>query len=544
MAFCLLKRASILFGDKTFIEEGNQKISFKELYEFSLNFDELLQNIPHKIILLKASFSLVYIALILAIIRNDKIYLPISIKEPQVFIDKIKDEVQGYYLDIDEIIHDYSSKLKVSDKNNLLEQKLENSNAETNEESVKTAIKNFFKNFTETFPQSSLPEYLDFFKENNLRDFSDLDDSESNLINFTKKFMVRFLSNPINILLSSGSTGHPKKIVHSLSSHIGNALGSQQVFKVNSRDFYLLNMPLNHVGGQSIIFKALIFGFKIVIKNEDETISDLLINNKLSLLSLVPTMAYRLINDKNLPLKETKTLRGILLGGAHIDKNLVDELVKQNPKLKIYVSYGSTEMASQIATGEITSKDFKVEVLPFRELKIDPLTSEILVKGETLAKGYLINQKISKITDNEGYFHTRDLGLITNNGLEIKGRIDNMFISGGENISPETIEKVLLENPNIASCVIVPHKDSEWGQIGVALINLNENSNLNNILPKNSDIFLDEKTVLELKEYLRRFLNPIYIPKKFLVWPQNIDFNFKIKRSVLIEYVDKVLKEE
>ena len=544
MAFCLLKRASILFGDKTFIEEGNQKISFKELYEFSLNFDELLQNIPHKIILLKASFSLVYIALILAIIRNDKIYLPISIKEPQVFIDKIKDEVQGYYLDIDEIIHDYSSKLKVSDKNNLLEQKLENSNAETNEESVKTAIKNFFKNFTETFPQSSLPEYLDFFKENNLRDFSDLDDSESNLINFTKKFMVRFLSNPINILLSSGSTGHPKKIVHSLSSHIGNALGSQQVFKVNSRDFYLLNMPLNHVGGQSIIFKALIFGFKIVIKNEDETISDLLINNKLSLLSLVPTMAYRLINDKNLPLKETKTLRGILLGGAHIDKILVDELVKQNPKLKIYVSYGSTEMASQIATGEITSKDFKVEVLPFRELKIDPLTSEILVKGETLAKGYLINQKISKITDNEGYFHTRDLGLITNNGLEIKGRIDNMFISGGENISPEAIEKVLLENPNIASCVIVPHKDSEWGQIGVALINLNENSNLNNILPKNSDIFLDEKTVLELKEYLRRFLNPIYIPKKFLVWPQNIDFNFKIKRSVLIEYVDKVLKEE
>lgn len=544
MAFCLLKRASILFGDKTFIEEGNQKISFKELYEFSLNFDELLQNIPHKIILLKASFSLVYIALILAIIRNDKIYLPISIKEPQVFIDKIKDEVQGYYLDIDEIIHDYSSKLKVSDKNNLLEQKLENSNAETNEESVKTAIKNFFKNFTETFPQSSLPEYLDFFKENNLRDFSDLDDSESNLINFTKKFMVRFLSNPINILLSSGSTGHPKKIVHSLSSHIGNALGSQQVFKVNSRDFYLLNMPLNHVGGQSIIFKALILGFKIVIKNEDETISDLLINNKLSLLSLVPTMAYRLINDKNLPLKETKTLRGILLGGAHIDKNLVDELVKQNPKLKIYVSYGSTEMASQIATGEITSKDFKVEVLPFRELKIDPLTSEILVKGETLAKGYLINQKISKITDNEGYFHTRDLGLITNNGLEIKGRIDNMFISGGENISPEAIEKVLLENPNIASCVIVPHKDSEWGQIGVALINLNENSNLNNILPKNSDIFLDEKTVLELKEYLRRFLNPIYIPKKFLVWPQNIDFNFKIKRSVLIEYVDKVLKDE
>ena len=119
-----------------------------------------------------------------------------------------------------------------------------------------------------------------------------------------------------------------------------------------------------------------------------------------------------------------------------------------------------------------------------------------------------------------------------------------MFISGGENISPEAIEKVLLENPNIASCVIVPHKDSEWGQIGVALINLNENSNLNNILPKNSDIFLDEKTVLELKEYLRRFLNPIYIPKKFLVWPQNIDFNFKIKRSVLIEYVDKVLKEE
>ena len=61
----------------------------------------------------------------------------------------------------------------------------------------------------------------------------------------------------------------------------------------------------------------------------------------------------------------------------------------------------------------------------------------------------------------------------------------------------------------------------------------------------NENIFVDKETYnkyLELKEYLRRFLNPIYIPKKFLVWPQNIDFNFKIKRSVLIEYVDKGIK--
>ena len=86
---------------------------------------------------------------------------------------------------------------------------------------------------------------------------------------------------------------------------------------------------------------------------------------------------------------------------------------------------------------------------------------EILVKGKTLFNGYVTKRLITPF-DKKGWFHTGDLGILTKGKyLRVIGRKDNMFISGGENIQPEEIEKHILKLKGIADAIVVPKKDKQ-----------------------------------------------------------------------------------
>lgn len=480
MSYCLLQRAAILFGNNTAIKNTKYKLSYSELYNLSKLMDKYVINSDKSIFVIPAQCTPFYIALIFSIIRINKIYLPVSVHEKTNNINKLCADLNAKFINLTDIARNI-------DITKLLNKHDTNCAQEINTESL-------FHN--KSFTEISLEHICNYYK-----------------------------TIPSNIILSSGSTGEPKKIVHSISSHIYSALGGQQVFYITSTDKYLLSLPLNHVGGQAIIFKCVIFGAQMVIQNEgDHSTEELLINNEITLLSLVPTQAYRLCMNENCPLNKSASIRAILLGGAPIDKQLIIMLINQNPNLKIYGSYGSTEMASQICTAEISQHICAGKALPYRQIKISH--KEILVKGETLAFGYMINSNVTsniqKITDNEGWFHTKDMGEITTYGLTIHGRIDNQFICGGENFIPEMIEKALMSLPYITKAVVVPIKDLEWGNIACAIIETND------------DCF-------SIKNDLVKILNKIYIPKKFLPWPNNIKFSFKLNRKILQNYAEKVV---
>jgi O-succinylbenzoic acid--CoA ligase len=169
-----------------------------------------------------------------------------------------------------------------------------------------------------------------------------------------------------------------------------------------------------------------------------------------------------------------------LLGGSAIPRTLIEQSLTLS--LNLYLSYGLTEMSSQVATGKVTEAGKScVKILPYRQLRISD-EGEILVKGEVLFKGYVTGTKLhlpfcdviasgAKQSPNSGWFATGDMGQIDPQGcLTVTGRRDNMFISGGENIHPEEIEKALLGIKGITEAVVVPKQDNEFGHRPMAFI--------------------------------------------------------------------------
>ncbi|MEI6640336.1 MAG: o-succinylbenzoate--CoA ligase, partial [Chlorobium sp.] len=109
-------------------------------------------------------------------------------------------------------------------------------------------------------------------------------------------------------------------------------------------------------------------------------------------------------------------------------------------------------------------------LLPWREI-MTSTDGELLVKGSCLFQGYLREGKIQPQADNDGWFHTSDIGTVTDDGtVTVAGRRDNMFISGGENLHPEEIEKMLMTIDGILEALVVPVDDNEYGQRPVAFI--------------------------------------------------------------------------
>ncbi len=203
--------------------------------------------------------------------------------------------------------------------------------------------------------------------------------------------------------------------------------------------------------------------------------------DNLTHLSLIPTQLQRLIN-----LKSLQKLKYILLGGALIPSSLLEKAASLN--LPVCSTYGLTEMSSQVVTDDLKTK--KPTLLPYRELKIGS-NQEVLVRGKCLFLGYLEENKLTCPFDSEGWYKTGDKGMYKEGLFTYLGRVDNLFISGGENIQPEEIEALLLKHPDIEEALVIPKPDEEFGHRPVALVKsktpINEsllNSYLSKHLPK------------------------------------------------------------
>lgn len=275
-----------------------------------------------------------------------------------------------------------------------------------------------------------------------------------------------------SLIATSGTTGVPKAVAHSLSNHWLSAKGSRTLIPLGSGDGWLLSLPLFHVGGFSIVVRCLQAGAAMVMnQNKHSTRSSLrdsLNTLPITHISLVNTQLFRLVNGDEMNLKKTE-LKFILLGGGVASASLVKSV--QRAGISLLTTYGLTEMSSQVCTGQPAFTEQGVtsgEVLPFRRVKID--RNRILVAGETLCLGYYNNGIIQPLTDNNGWYHTGDRGQWIDDQIKILGRSDNMFISGGENIYPEEIEQALLDCKDIMQAVVVAVDDKEFGQRPVAFV--------------------------------------------------------------------------
>lgn len=293
---------------------------------------------------------------------------------------------------------------------------------------------------------------------------------------------------PLTYLLTSGSTAKPKICVHSLSQHLLSAEACNKHLCYQKGHRWLMNMPLYHVSGLSIVFRTLMAGATLVlpIKDFNQAPSSFSVTH----LSCVNTQLLRLI-DKPSGLNQ---LNAILLGGSPPLAHLTEKAKKLC--LPLYFTYGLTEMSSQVAT---SIKPFgPLQKLSHVELSLDH-QNQLLVRGSSLFLGYLKNNQIIPSINREGWFETKDLGEITNGEILIKGRIDNLFICGGENIQPEEIEEKLLKYPGVLEAIVVPKPHPEFDYEPVGFLRV-------------TDTF----DAACLKSFLQQTLPSFKIPKKFL----------------------------
>ena len=272
----------------------------------------------------------------------------------------------------------------------------------------------------------------------------------------------------MSLIATSGTSGIPKAVAHCYRNHYFSATGSQARVPLKADDSWLMSLPLFHVGGFAIVIRCLLAGAMMVCFRDKLPLHLALQKTKISHLSLVNTQLFRLLEQGTE--FSAAGVRHILLGGGIASPGLVEMVSRQ--KVSLMTTYGMTEMASQVTTGiphflpdGVTSG----EVLPGRELMLSD-TQEILVRGQTLAKGYFKLGKLFSLTDADGWYHTGDSGQWHNNQLKVCGRIDNMFISGGENIHPEEVEQALLTLPEIVQAVVVSMPQDEFGERPAAYI--------------------------------------------------------------------------
>ncbi|MEM1007995.1 MAG: o-succinylbenzoate--CoA ligase, partial [Myxococcota bacterium] len=262
---------------------------------------------------------------------------------------------------------------------------------------------------------------------------------------------------------TSGSSSSPKAAVHFVQSHYYNALGSNQNIALRPGDAWMLSLPLYHVAGIAIVMRCVLAGATIVLPQTDVDFFQRIRFAEASHYSFVHTQLQRLLEDAP-SLLQLQKAKAILLGGSAIPETLIESAVRC--ALPIHVSYGATEMASQITTTppKASLALLKTSGFPlvYREIRILP-SQEIEVCGLTRFAGYLTARGLEQ-PFLDGWFATGDLGAWNSDGsLRILGRKDAMFISGGENIQPQEIEAALEQHPDILQAIVVDVPDPEFG---------------------------------------------------------------------------------
>jgi O-succinylbenzoic acid--CoA ligase len=325
---------------------------------------------------------------------------------------------------------------------------------------------------------------------------------------------------PATIIFTSGSSGAPKAALHTFGNHYHSALGSNTNIALRPGDRWLHSLPLYHVGGLSILFRCMLAGATVALPQPGTSLGESIAGLGATHVSLVSTqLSWLLREDAYLV-----GLEAVLMGGGPVPPSLVDEALARG--LPLHTSYGLTEMASQVTTtlpgASLEELRTAGRVLPNREVSISK-SGEILVRGETLFAGYVEGEEPDRPLDAEGWFHTRDLGEIDESGyLRVGGRMDNLFISGGENIQPEEIEEALCRLDGIDEAVVVPVLDEEFGARPVAFVRAAGR--------------MPEELARKLEPLLPRFKIPI----SFHPWPEEARRGMKADRAVLREWARRM----
>ncbi|HEY1097941.1 MAG TPA: AMP-binding protein, partial [Myxococcota bacterium] len=253
-------------------------------------------------------------------------------------------------------------------------------------------------------------------------------------------------------------------------AHVDNARGALAFipFSVGSR--WLLSLPLGHVGGLAVLFRAVIGGGAIVVPASTD-LHESIIAARPTHLSLVAAQLTKIVDDERVLEVLRSSCTDILVGGGPTTPALFARAIAAG--LPVRQTWGLTEMGSQVCTSLPQQTSTCGAALPGRFVRtLDD--GELVVGGAGRFRGFLGDDDtlVTPFLDvpfSGGGYATGDLGAIDAAGhVVLTGRKGNRFISGGENIQPEIIEAALGGDDAIV--IVVPVDDARFGQRPFAFV--------------------------------------------------------------------------
>ena len=267
-------------------------------------------------------------------------------------------------------------------------------------------------------------------------------------------------------VMTSGSTGTPDPVGLTYGNFLWSAVGSAFNIGVEPEDRWLCCLPLSHISGLGIVMRSVIYGTTAVIHDgfDVDRVAAALERDEITVVSLVTTMLTRLLEAG----ADLSGPRAVLVGGGPVPEDPLEEALGRGAT--VVQTYGLTETCSQVTT--LAPADARRKLgsagRPLLTTHLRIQDGEILVQGPTVAPGR---------ADADGWLHTGDLGRIDEEGfLYVDDRIDDMIVSGGENVVPAEVEKVLLRHPEVADAAVVGREDPEWQQAVTAIVVLRDGS--------------------------------------------------------------------
>ena len=301
-------------------------------------------------------------------------------------------------------------------------------------------------------------------------------------------------SDIINIPFTSGTTGFPKGVMTTHEQYLGEIIAARDRLTIKEKDRFLAAPPFfanfgNYFG---ILLPTLVGGCSIPVEFFDpEECLRLIEKEKVTHFSGTPTMYLDILNHPDFAKYNLSSLRTGMTGASPASVQMINDIRSKMGIKTICNGYGMTEnsgatkMTCGADSAEVMAKTTG-KPLPGAEIKVVDLKTkrdlpknqigELCTRGWIVMKGYYkMEEETAKCFDENGWFHTTDLGYIDDeNNFVITGRIKDMFISGGTNVYPAEVENFLYTFPKIHQIAVVGVPDERMGERGMAFVILKE----------------------------------------------------------------------